>query len=153
MSLAYRPAAEPDMVLVVDSWVESYRTAHAAGLIAMEDWRDIMRAQVRKVLARPGGECWVAHKPGDDGSGADLYGWLALERGHSIPLVHYVYVKQNYRRIFGIGRGLFRAAGIDPAAEFSYTCKTAVVSDLRDKIPRARWTPLVARFAPPKPNP
>ena len=164
-SLAYRPAREPDWFFVVDSWLWSYRDAHAAGLIQMEDWNRVMKPQLAKVLARSGVSIFVAHHPGQDGTGADLYGWIAIERGYqtparsrqggrwvdsmvsvSEPLVHYVFVKQPYRRL-GIARGLFKAAGVDPAAAFNYTAKTAIVTLLADKISGGRWMPLIARYA------
>lgn len=155
MSLSYRRAEERDLPFVVRSWVSSYRTAYAAGLLLMDDYRLIMERQVRRVLERPGVEVWVAYAPDEDDPRADLYGWIAVERGYEVPvagrmqpaeepLVHYCYVKSNYRRE-GIARGLFRAAGIDPAEPFAFTCTTGVVADLRHKIPRARWNPLIAR--------
>lgn len=163
-SLAYRPATSDDMPLVVDTWVDSYRLSRAAGMISMEDWADIMTGQVRKVLMRPGVKLWVAYHPGDTDHREDLYGWLAVETEYEIPrnmlrsgrrsremgkadvpLVHYVYVKQPYRRM-KIARGLFKAAGVGD--EFNHTCTTAVVSTLtkKNKLPGARWTHLVARF-------
>lgn len=164
MDIEYRLAAEPDMVLVVESFLESYRDAHAAGLIQMEDWFDVMRPQWRKVLARPGVEVFVACWKGERDHVADLAGWIVVERGYQVPervrangrwvkrmepqaqpLVHYVLVKQPYRR-HGIARGLFHAAGVNPAAGFNYTCKTAIVTTVAAKIPAARWVPMVARF-------
>ena len=147
MSLAFRRAEEPDRPFIVDSWLESYRTAHAAGLIAMEDWRSVMGAQFERVLARPRVETFVAHHPGEVDHVADLYGWIAVERGHTLPYVLYVYVKQPYRRM-GIARGLFGAAGVKPDAPFHHACKTAVLSDLKTKIPFARFSPLAVRYAP-----
>lgn len=162
--LAYRPATKSDLRLVVDSWVSSYRTAHAAGMIAMDDWREVMCAQVQKVLDRPGVEVLVAYKPGESPP-LDVYGWLALEREYRIsatvrersrwgrrrmvqgrcPLVHYVYVLDAFREK-GVARGLFRKAGVDPAKEFLYSCKTGFVSKLLPKIPLAKWRPLIARY-------
>lgn len=167
MTLAFRPAADADLPLVVDSWAESYRTAHAAGMIAMSRWRDVMEVEIRAVLARPGCEVTVAHHPGEEGTRADVYGWIAVEHGGFYvetkrrrsgrlkrvlvrvgePLVHYVFVKRGYRRM-GLARRLLVAAGVDVAAPFAYTCKTGVVSRLSPKIPRARWEPLIARFPP-----
>lgn len=144
-ALAYRRAGEQDLVFVLDSWLDSYRTAHAAGLIAMEDWRVVMGPQIRKLLQRPGAEVIVAYKPKEASGRADLYGWIAVEGGLAEPHVHYCYVKQPYRRM-GIARGLMASAGIEPEGRFRYSCKTGVVSALKPKIPRARWAPLVARF-------
>lgn len=161
--LAYRLATKADLRLVVDSWVSSYRTAHAAGMIAMDDWRAIMCSQVSKVIARPDVEVWVAYKPGELPP-ADLYGWIAVERGYDVPiafktgsrwdrqlaksdtpLVHYLYVIEGYRGC-GLSRRLFAAAGVNPEKEFLYSCKTGFVTKLASKIPLAKWMPLIARY-------
>ena len=167
MSLAYRPAEEADHRLIFNSWLESYRTAHAAGLIQMPDWTRVMLPQLQKIVDRPGVTVLVAYHPQETDKRSDLYGWIAVEREYEVPLrrrervgdrvlwtekietsdrplVHYVYTKENYRR-YGLARGLFKAAGIDPTQPFNYTCKTGVVSKLARKIPKATWTPLIAR--------
>ena len=166
-SLAYRPAQEQDLPLVLDSWVTSYRTSHSAGLVLMDDWWTVMGRQVSRVLQRPGCAITVAYHPGESDHRADLYGWIAIETGYEAPirvrergrwvermesdpapLVHYVYVRQPYRRL-GVARGLMSAAGVDTGRRWRYTCRTAVVSKLQ--IPTAVWSPLIARH--PKTNP
>ena len=142
-ALVYGVERPSDRVFVIRSWIDSYRTAHSAGMIAMRDWIDVMAPQVERVLARRGCRVWVAHH-GDAEPGADLYGWLAAETAAD-PLVHYCYVKQAYRRM-GIARGLLRLAEIDPTRRFRYSCKTGVVSKLGAQIPYAVWTPLVVRY-------
>lgn len=153
-ALAYRLAEPEDMTLVVSTWVESYRTSRSAGLVSMARWADVMGREVADILARPGVAIHVAHHPGEEGRLADLYGWIAVERGYQVersrervratePLVLYVYVKQPYRRL-GIARGLFKAAGV--GERFNYACRTAVVTRLADKIPGARWEHMVVRF-------
>lgn len=144
-SLAYRLARDHDRPLIVESWLSSYRTAHAAGLIAMDDWHAVMLPQIERVLARPDCATHVAYHPGEDLPGADLYGWIAAEPTDAGPLVHYCYVKVAYRRM-GIASGLLAAAGVDRAQPWSYSCKTGVVSSLPLGV--GRWRPLVARFAP-----
>lgn len=139
-----RQATADDITFVMHSWVDSYRTAHAAGLIQMSDWAGVMLPQVAKVLARPGVEVLVAANPQNAGTRADIFGWLCHERGHRRPLVHYVYVKDDFRG-HGFARLLMRKAGVDPQKEFLHTCKTAVLSKLSSKIPHARWAPLMAR--------
>ncbi len=168
MSLAYRPADVGDLLFVTEGWIDSFRTSRSAGLIAMDDWSDIMTRQVRKVLARPGVDAWVAFHPGEKDRIADLYGFIAVERNYDIvrndfvdgrhvrrmvrtdvPLVHFVYVKKPYRRM-GVARGLFKAAGVGP--RFNYTCRTSIVTKLAEKIPQATWEHLVARFPKNKPT-
>lgn len=160
--LAYRLAVAEDMPLIVDTWVDSFRTSRSAGLISMARWRSIMKVEVADVLARDGVIVHVAHHPGEKDRRADLYGWIAVERGYvasetefsggrhgkrlvqcDVPLVLYVYVKAPFRRM-GIARGLFAAAGVGP--RFNYACRTSVVSKLAGKMPDAEWLHLVARF-------
>lgn len=156
------------MRLVVASFVDSYADAHAAGLVAFDDWRDVMTPQVCRILSRAGVEVTVAYHPDEPDRRADVYGWVAVERGYDVirkrrehgrwvekkvptdePLVHYVFVKQPFRQM-GLARRLFHAAGVDPMRPFNHTCKTGVVSKLAPKVPFARWQPLIARF--PKPS-
>ena len=148
-ALAHRRADAEDLRLVISSWLDSYRTAHAAGLIPMHMWRRTMRPVMSEILARPTVEVIVAYHPGEDDRDSDLYGWIAIERGHRWPHVIYAYTKHAYRGL-GVARGLMSAAGIDPADVFTYACKTGLVSDLAPKIPRARWKPLISRLPPPR---
>lgn len=151
MSLAYRQAQPEDMRLVEESFLDSYRTSHSAGLIAMDDWRDVMTPQIAKLLARPGVEIIVAYNPQAINDKANIYGWLAHETGHPQPYVIYCYVKQSYRRE-GLARRLFAQAGIDPTSAFGYAAKVGLLTRLRTAIPLARWQPLTARF-PKRSNP
>lgn len=138
------------MRFVIESFLSSYRTAHTAGLIQMEDWHSVMEPQVTKLLEREGVTTHVAYHPGETDHIADLYGWLAAESGHDRPMVHYVYVKHHYRNK-GIATGLFAAAKIDPKETFYICTKTAASARLGHKTPCAKWDPLRARF--PKKNP
>lgn len=170
MALAYRPADAEDRKYIIDSWVSAYRTSHAAGLICMDDWKDVMSRQVEKVLDRPGVETIVAYKP-DEPRGADLYGWICVERSFDVPvqmyhqgkreetlrrsqqpLVHFVMTKLAYRRL-GIARGLFASARISVDGPFLYSCKTSAVQRLADKIPNAKWSPLIVRHPKTKTEP
>lgn len=118
----------------------------------MEDWTDVMVPQITKAIARPGVQVLVAYDPDATDQLADLAGFIAFDATTAPVYVYYVYVKQAYRcgrgRIGaeGIGRGLFRAAGIDPSLPFGYACRTPIVAKISRKIPMARWDPLVARF-------
>lgn len=160
--LAYRPAKPADLSFIVDSWVDSYKNAHAAGMISMKTWKKVMVPEVYRVLSRPGVEVWVAHNPSQT-EGADIYGWLAVEKGVKLPsrekvngrfyralldtpypLVHYAYTKQIYRKN-GIFRGLMAAARVD--GPFMYTCKTGIWQKvIASKGSLAKWMPLLARY-------
>lgn len=144
ISLAYRPAVEADMGLVHGSWRSSFRGSFAAGPIPFAVYDDVYRTVIARILARPGASVVVAYHPGEEVGAADLYGWLCYEPG---PVVHYCFVKQSFRRS-GIARGLFAAAGIDPAGGFVYTFSTHAAKLLAPKMRRAVWNPLAARNEP-----
>ena len=146
MAVAYRLAGEHDRRFVVYSLVKALKFEYTSGPIQMEDWREIMTSQLAKILSRPGVEVWVAYCPAETDHVADLYGWLAVEHGHRLPLVHFMFVKASYRGE-GFARGLCAAAGFDPARPLLHTCMTATVRSMRKagKIPNARWNPLIAR--------
>ncbi len=153
--ISFRPAQPRDRCFVVQSWLESYRTAYTAGLISMETWTAVMRPEIERVLDRPA-QVIVAHESDDPDPIADLLGYIAYDAtSFRMPYVYYVYVKTNFRRAGyrggvrvgdGLGRRLFAAAGINPQQPFSYACSTRKVRELERKIPLARWEPLLARF-------
>lgn len=147
MTIAYRIADALDRPFVVSGWSASYRTSHTAGLIAMDDWENVMHAQIAKVLDRPTTTTLVAFDPNEMDRVADLAGFLVFDRAGLSPLVHYCYVR-GPRRKNGVARGLFRIARIDPTKPFMYTCTTATSYHVvkAGKIPLARWEPLTARY-------
>lgn len=162
--LKYRVADGPDFRFVLESWLDSYKLAHAAGLVAVEEWNAVMRPQLQRILSRPGCRTYVAYNPAETESGSDLYGWAAVERGFQVPvrnringlwqtsletsedpLIHYVFTKQAYRKL-GIAKGLLKAAGVNLGEPFFYSCKTPVVSRLEQNLAQGKWNPLLARF-------
>lgn len=148
LGLAFRDAVDADQGLVLDSWLASFRNAHAAGLIAMADWRAVMGPQIVKLLRRPGVRVVVAYVPSEP-PGADAVGWVAVEsRARQPPLVLYVYVRHPYRRL-GLARRLLERAGVTVDREWHYACKTGVVTKLQPKLGRGKWTPLAARYPHP----
>lgn len=167
VSLAYRPALERDLKFCLYSWVKSQKFEPTAGLIAVEDWREVMTPQLARILSRPGAEIFVAYETEATDYTADLYGWIAVERGHKArfprgfpgrktprlwPLVHYIFVKK-LSRYEGIGRGLFKAARVDPESWFFHSCQTGMLSvpdandrtPLLNRFPRAQFRPVLAR--------
>jgi len=146
-----------DRRFVISTWSSSYKNAHAAGMIASEDWPGVMHPQITKLLDRPGTRTIVAYE-----RPSFLYGFICGDTSGRLPVVHYVYVKGAFRaqQVAPVGeperwsgprhaRGLFAALGVDPAQPFLYTCKTADVVDLdiANKIPLARFKPGAARYA------
>jgi GNAT superfamily N-acetyltransferase len=171
--IRYRTATEADRALVLDSWVDSYKFSHAAGLVHLDDWDEVMTRQVNRVLDREGVMVWVAADSDFAQAKADILGWICIERDFDVstsvwrngkrekviepsecPLVHFCYVRQPYRGS-GVARALFKAARIDPAARFLYTCNTAAATKIRaaGKIPDSHWSPLIARHPKRRTNP
>ncbi len=160
MTLAFRPAADHDQTFIVDAWVSSYRTAHAAGMISMATWRAVMWPEVERVLRLPNTRTFVAYETDETDHVADLYGFISVDTAAPPPIVWYVYTKEAYRRGgngrlwdgHGLARKLFAAAGVDPTSPFVYGCKTSVVAELSRlrKIPSAKWDPVSTRFDNPR---
>lgn len=128
------------------------------------DFKSVMTPTLRDVLNRPGVRTWVVANP-EQNPPLDLHGFVVMEEGASLPsyrppdfklkvipanepMVHFIYVKRNYRG-FGLARRLMEAAGVDPALPLLYSCKTSCVASLEraGKIPSARWAPLSPRFS------
>lgn len=171
VTAVFRPMLDADREFVVSGWSSSLRTSRWAGMISMVRWADVMHAEIKGILARPSTSVIVAEEPGEtiDDVRAWLYGFIAIRTDLAMPYVYYVYVKHAFRRARRLGlpdgyaRQLFAAAGIDPAAPFSYGCRTsaseAIAADLREpdgtiipgtgKIPRAEWDPIPARYEHP----
>lgn len=149
--ISYRPATDDDLHFIVSSWTQSYRDANTAGFIQIEDWYEIMDAQVAKALKRPDVRSIVACSSVDS---TQIHGFITADTEESPPLVYYVYVKKAYRRGGrgrmwpgnGVARGLFAAMGINPAMPFFYVCETAAVVKLKRKIPIAKHMPNYGRF-------
>jgi hypothetical protein len=163
LTVEFRPARSDDRVFAISNWVASFRTAHAAGIIPMDSWHDVMWRVCERILDRPDVKTLVAEEDGV------LYGFLTYEApaprarwrtsaGSSVsldalPYVYFAYTKEYRRRgraAFGLGimSGLLATANISPAKQFGYACKTSSVIQLVDagKIPWARWDPLRARY-------
>lgn len=156
MTVAYRPANAGDRNFIVSGWSTSFKSAHAAGMIAMEDWAAIMHPQIERVLDREDCTTLVAYETTESPGLVDLHGFIAGRREpiwspvakRDLPMVFYVYVKGPYR-CRGFATGLFKALGVNPRLPFVYTSKTSWCSLLATSVPLGKWDPLLSRFPPP----
>lgn len=138
------------MAFVYDAWLESFRESHAAGPIPMPMYRRVYREVITWYLERPGVQLLVACNNQDTDQ---VFGFLAHETGafdrslkRVLPCVHFVYVKQPFRK-FGVGKALFTGAGIDPSKPFMHTFKTPEGTEVsKAKKYGANWRPLYGRF-------
>jgi hypothetical protein len=138
-------AGDPeDEMFVISNWSRAFKHSRAAGIIADEDWPTVMHAQIRKLLARAD-VLTVLCVEKDDPS--FLYGFIAATPGRIPPVVHFVYVKESFRRA-RYARALFRAVAIEPSKRFSYSCWVPLLHNnwVRDRIPLAKHVPEYARI-------
>lgn len=100
-----RLAKLEDIAFIYSTWLRSYRhSAHFTKKISNEIYYDMHHKIIDRFISR-GGEILVACPKGEPDV---ILGYVALET--STPIVQYIYVKKNFRRM-GIGAALFKAAG------------------------------------------
>ena len=144
------------MRFVRHSWVESFRCSHYAGMVPMGDYFHVYHAILTKLLDRDGVAVMVAfnqHQP------TQIFGFCCYEEGFTKPLVHYVYVKEDFRRLpekdgdfkEGIATMLLGECGIpNPKADsFYFTFKTGIWAKLTRwgaPFSGGSYKPLLARF-------
>lgn len=169
VTITFRPMTADDRQFVISTWSSSFRTSPYAGMIRNDRWSDVMHPETAALIDRATTRTIVACEPSElDHLGRQfLYGFIATGPSR-MPLVHYCYVKNKFRRR-GIARRLFDAAGIDPAGGFVYTYRTniakwilevcrcghprkaherhqtGVCEHFNAKIPGATWDPVPAR--------
>ena len=143
-ALAHRRADAEDHRFIVSSWIDSYGDAVHRGFIARPAWRGEWRRAASAILARPRVEVVVAYHPGEEERGSDLYGWIAVERGHRLPYVVYVYTKHSFRRL-GVARGLLAAVGVHRDDDFMYAFHTPGVARAPSLVSCAEYEPDLIR--------
>jgi GNAT superfamily N-acetyltransferase len=161
---SHRLAGPADRAFIVDSWVESYRHAHAAGAIPMPHYQRVYRDAANWFLDQPGCVATVAELDGM------LAGFIAAQTDAQVmahqrkrvggrlqwvdelapagcPFVLYLYVKDAFRH-HGIGLALMAAAGARPDSRFLYMSKTPMGDRFLKKhgFAYGSWRPLDARF-------
>jgi len=152
--IGYTPAREEDMRFIRHSWVESFRTSHYAGVIPMSDYFRIYHEVISSISGRDGAETLVAFNPLHPDQ---ICGFCCYESGYTIPLLHYVYVKEDFRQLpskdesfqHGLAAMLLEQAGIHPKEPYYYTFKTGVwarLSKWGGPFSGGIFKPLLARF-------
>ncbi len=96
--IKFRKARSSDIVFIIRSWCDSFKTAHGAGILSIDEWsipcqcgKDIrydysfvMEATLARLLQRSGVSAWVAYDP-DGKAPYDLYGYLISENDANVP--------------------------------------------------------------------
>lgn len=146
-----RDGGERDQAFVYSSWLQSYRSSAFARPIPTHTYFDRHHAVLERILARPTTRIVVA-TPED--APAVILGWAVTEgllRGSardgaagpvlitpttSTPTLHYVYVKEQFRKL-GIARQLVTRLG----RRFAVTHRTAVVEGAMRRRPDVVYDP------------
>lgn len=89
-----RPAQPGDIPMVMDSWQRSCSRSPYAGNVPNSAWVETSRKMVTHLLAR-GARIVVAHSPDDTDH---ILGWACGEQDDRKTVLHYTYVKAQYRR-------------------------------------------------------
>ncbi len=140
----YRPMGPGDMALVLDSWGKGWRESPWSGVVPNNRWHEVFVDSAAQLLARGA----VVEVAGVRGDPVPVLGYAVSEAVRDGLALHYVYVKDPYRRR-GLGTELVRRAGErhhgqeGPRRRF-YTHRTR---DSHRVCPSATWThaPEVAR--------
>lgn len=134
----YRFHEPDDYRFILSGWSASQRLTRDIPLVPMEHWAAIWHPIVDRAITHHETRIIVAH-------GEVQHGFLAY---WDPSYVLYCYVAQPFRRR-GIARGMFHAAGIDPASRFSYACRTKMSWELmvnQRKALLAHYDPFRYRF-------
>lgn len=142
-----------ERMFMISTWSSSWKKSHDAGLIASEDWAEVMHPQFGKILDRKGTRAILGYDAAEPNF---WYGWAAGDTSERTPVVYYCYVKEPYRQAGykagvrtgdGYARQLLAKLGVDPSASFTYICQTPLAIQLREsKFPRARRNPNEVRY-------
>ena len=114
--VSFRPLEPGDVPFVMDSWLKSYRTSPWAGVVPNNRYFEVYGEAITGLLAR-GAKVHIACAGHDR---TKILGWLCSEDVHGGQVIHYVYVKDPYRRK-GLGHSLMELYA--PNARF-YTFRT-----------------------------
>jgi hypothetical protein len=105
----------------------SFRPSKWAGVLPGLLWFDPHRKALMELIARPGVKVLMAVNPQEDDPKHEIYGFLIhgvySGREYAMPVVHYAYVKEAFRRS-GIMQYLFTTAGIQLDVQFGVSHRT-----------------------------
>lgn len=134
-----------DIPFIVDTWLESFRLAHAAGPIPMDMYRKTYREVIARLLTgnAPGvqAKCLVVFNTEIPNQ---IAGYVVYEDHLEIPSVHYVFTRHWIRRA-GLARFLLGEAGIDTKRPFVYGFKSRIAAELVKHWTGAKFDPIDIR--------
>lgn len=124
--IVLRPFIPDDKAFVTQSWMRSYWDGAIARdhRIAPPTYNLYQRRIIDDIVARPNAVGVIAHPQGDVDV---IIGWIIFEVDDPLRVVHYIYVKEAFRRL-GIAKRILSATVND----FSYTHLTERARKIMD---------------------
>jgi GNAT superfamily N-acetyltransferase len=135
---ALRPATEKDWPFILQSWTRTYTNDRKWGPLAPRAVARAVHASILDTLTAEGTEVRIATNPSNPWF---IFGYVVFSTRHEHPLVHWVYVKELYRKV-GIGAELVRYARCEKPGPFHYTYGTKATKYV---LPEGIWSPQLAR--------
>ncbi len=131
LALRIRAGIPADVPLVTNSWLRSFRFSAWARDMSNRTYYFYHHRVLEELLPRS--TVLVAVSPEDPDA---IYGWCCAEVVDTAVVIHYVYVKESYRRL-GVARALVKTlldAERPPLVLYTHQTKAS-----REVAPRYRW--------------
>lgn len=133
-----------DTARILREWLTSFKRSRYAGCVPNDRYKQIYADCIRQLLER-GATLLVACNAA---APEIILGFVCTEHTPRDKIVHYVFVREQYRQC-GVGRMLLDAAGILKGCEFVYTFRTGdskyIMGHSSDGTPLGRHMPELAR--------
>jgi len=135
-----RPATESDVDFIFNSWLKCYR--YSPNTVGAQN--PVYFAQHHKLIE---GLCkraniTIACNAADI---AQIYGYVCSEMIDELPVIHFLYVKQPFRK-FGIAMQLAEVAGFKRESPVFFTHRTFTAENLEKKFAMV-YNPYLAYYA------
>jgi hypothetical protein len=128
LPIALRHTHAGDIAFIFNSWLESYRGSLHMKNISNTVYYAGHHNLIERIMKRS--EAVIACNPEDQ---TQIYGYIVYEIITGVLVLHYVYVKQPYRKL-GIMKQLLEKAGRKEKVAFVYTHETYSGSKLALKF-------------------
>lgn len=126
-AIKLRPATEADAPFIFNSWLKCYRHSKAALQIQNEIYFQGQHRLIEGLVHRA--RFIIACNPADE---TQIYGYSCGETIEDVTCVHFIYVKEPYRKL-GLACTLLAALGHVPGTPYLYTHKTHAAEKLEKK--------------------
>ncbi len=128
-ALKLRPAAVTDAAFIFNSWLKCYRHSKSAMQVQNDIYFSAQHKVIEGLVKRA--QFIIACSPTDENQ---IYGYGVGEMVEDVVCVHFIYVKEPYRKL-GLACTLLAALGHVPGTPYLYTHRTHVAEKLEKKHP------------------